>query len=84
VATVVDDDERTVSFGLGSVGPVPLRAPEAEALAATRFGDASAAGEIGALVTEAARPIDDHRGTADYRRHAVGVLAARSIRAAWS
>ena len=34
--------------------------------------------EFGRLVAEAARPIDDHRSTARYRRHAVGVLAERA------
>ena len=37
---------------------------------------------FGALVADAARPIDDHRGTAEYRRHAVGVLATRCLRTA--
>ena len=35
--------------------------------------------EFTALVRAAARPIDDHRSTADYRRHAVGVCAARAL-----
>ena len=35
-----------------------------------RFGD---------LVADAARPIDDHRGTAAYRRHAIGVMARRAL-----
>jgi CO/xanthine dehydrogenase FAD-binding subunit len=33
-----------------------------------------------ALVRAAARPIDDHRSTARYRTHAVGVLARRAAR----
>ncbi|MDQ6614258.1 MAG: FAD binding domain-containing protein [Actinomycetota bacterium] len=39
---------------------------------------------FGRLVAEAARPIDDHRGTASYRRHAVGVLAERAAMQALS
>jgi CO/xanthine dehydrogenase FAD-binding subunit len=42
---------------------------------AERFGD---------LVAAAARPIDDVRGTADYRRHALSVLARRTLGWAWS
>jgi CO/xanthine dehydrogenase FAD-binding subunit len=31
----------------------------------------------------ASRPIDDHRATADYRRHAVDVMARRALERAW-
>ncbi|MEY2570909.1 MAG: hypothetical protein QOE63_1259 [Acidimicrobiaceae bacterium] len=91
VALVVDLDQRTVRVGLGSVGPVPLRAPDAEAWIAARLqwhdddvsvAEADDLARFGALVAEAARPIDDHRGTAAYRRHAVGVLATRCLRTA--
>ena len=81
LAIVVDRDDRRVGVGLGSVGPTPLRAPEAEAWArrAVDWDDGRARPDdpraFGRLVAAAARPIDDHRSTADYRRHAVGVLA---------
>jgi CO/xanthine dehydrogenase FAD-binding subunit len=84
-AVALDLRVRTVGTGIGSAGPTPLRAPEAEALAAElpwqggpldeelahRFGDAVAA---------AARPIDDVRGAAGYRAHALAVLARRTLR----
>lgn len=88
-ALVVDEATRTVRIALGSVGPVILRCPEAEALAAaeadfaTRRLSAAAVERCAELVRGAARPIDDHRSTADYRRHAVGVLAARLLRRAF-
>ena len=89
VALVVDAASQVVRVGLGSVGPVVLRAPEAEAWISPRLswqaggaalGAADDAAEFGQMVAAAARPIDDHRSTAAYRRHAVGVLAARCLR----
>ncbi len=78
-----------VRLALGSVGPVILRCPEAEAFAAEhadlagrRINDAHVR-EFAALARAAARPIDDHRSTADYRRHAIGVLAGRLLRRAF-
>ena len=40
-------------------------------------------GRFGELVAGAARPIDDVRGTAAYRVHALGVLARRTLAWAW-
>ena len=40
-------------------------------------------GRFGELVGGAARPIDDVRGTAAYRVHALGVLARRTLTWAW-
>ncbi|HET9140200.1 FAD binding domain-containing protein [Actinophytocola sp.] len=88
-AVSLDADNRRVGTGIGSAGPTPLRATEAEALAAELpwadrkpVPDALAA-RFGELVGAAARPIDDVRGTASYRRHALGVLARRTLSWAW-
>ena len=35
--------------------------------------------EFGRLVASAARPIDDQRGTAAYRRHVLAVMGARAL-----
>ncbi len=87
----VDDDRRAVHVALGSVGPVVLRAPEAEAFAAEAMERAGAwddpPADVGPglvdgfaeRVAEAARPIDDVRGTAAYRRHACAVMARRAL-----
>ena len=90
LALVVDRPGRTVRVALGSVAPVPVRAIEAEVLAAERCdfdGMCVPSDEVvdrfAVLVADAARPIDDHRGSAAYRRHAVGVLARRAIRRAF-
>ncbi len=83
-----------VAACIGSAGPTPIRAVEAERfiagvleehdlwgksapipdVALTRFGE---------LVEGAARPIDDVRGTARYRHHALGVLARRTLTWTW-
>ena len=87
VAIAVDLDERSVGVGLGSVGPTPLAAPEAcewiASQAVWRNDGVAAApeaiAEFARRVADAAQPIDDHRSTADYRRHAIGVLARRAL-----
>jgi carbon-monoxide dehydrogenase medium subunit len=65
-------------IAIGAAGPTPLRAPEAEAGLAQ---DASPEGVARAaeLASAAARPIDDIRGSAAYRRAMVRVLARRGI-----
>ena len=86
VAVVVDTDARRVRIGMGSVGPTALRAPEAEAAVSAAIdwdgldADEEAVAAFGRDCAAAAQPIDDHRSTADYRRHAIGVLASRSLR----
>jgi len=88
-ACLVVDDDGSVRIALGSVGPTILRCPEAEAFASTvvdsdnRSVAQNAVVEFGRLVADAARPIDDHRSTAAYRRHAVDVLARRLLRRAF-
>jgi CO/xanthine dehydrogenase FAD-binding subunit len=88
-ACLAVDGDGGVRLALGSVGPTILRCPEAEQFAATAVdaarrsvgGDAVA--EFGRLAAATARPIDDHRSTADYRRHAIAVLAGRLLRRAF-
>lgn len=88
---VVDEERRTVRVALGSVGPTILRAPDAESFAARAMASAGVwddplaplskqvIEEFGERVAAAARPIDDVRGTAAYRRHACAVLARRAL-----
>jgi len=86
-ALVADLPGRRIAVGLGSVGPTVLRAPQAEGWvvdhidwAAGSLPDPRTPGTFGDLVARAARPIDDHRSRASYRRHAVGVMAKRALR----
>ncbi len=85
-AVGIDPEAETVSCALGSVGPVPLRAPQAEAFAASEIDWAamtasdSALARFGSLAASEASPIDDHRSSAAYRRAAVAVIAERGLR----
>ncbi len=88
---VRDSDEGFVSIALGSVGPTVIRAHNAEAwlmkTTSLRTGaqlEASVAQEFGRRVSLESRPIDDHRSTAEYRRHAIGVLAQRLLTRSFS
>jgi len=82
-AVVVQPAARRVRVGMGSVGPRPLRANDAEAWAHEHVdwerGEVDDPDEFGRLVAAAALPIDDHRSTEAYRRHAVGVLGRRGL-----
>lgn len=83
---VVDRARANVAMALGSVGPTIIRCTVAEQFLAST-GLISDGGrmpddivhQFAELVRDSARPIDDHRSTARYRRHAVGVLATRLI-----
>ena len=87
----LDPETRTVRTALGSVAPTVVRTSEAEVFLAREmeragtWDDPSALLPAGAVegfaerVAAAARPIDDVRGTAAYRAHAVGVLARRAV-----
>jgi len=86
----LDTGARRVGTGIGSAGPTPLRAAAAEDFAAEvlPWDDPATltdevAREFGELVSAAATPIDDVRGSAAYRRRALAVLARRTLRWAW-
>jgi len=83
-----------VGTGIGSAGPTPLRAPQAEAFLDGALAEAGlwesadvlpepVTKRFGELAGAAARPVDDVRGTAAYRRHALSVLARRTLVWAW-
>jgi CO/xanthine dehydrogenase FAD-binding subunit len=90
-AIALDDERRTVGTCLGSAAPTPRRAHEAEAYIAQHLDwdghgaiDPRALDRFGELVAQAASPIDDQRGSAAYRRHALAVLARRTMKWAWA
>jgi CO/xanthine dehydrogenase FAD-binding subunit len=94
LALAVHTRQRRVGVCIGSAGPTPLRAGDAErfiegALDETGLWNSPATLDrgivrrFGELVQQEARPIDDVRGTAAYRRHAIGILASRALDWAW-
>jgi CO/xanthine dehydrogenase FAD-binding subunit len=90
-AIALHPGERRAGTGLGSAAPTPRRARAAEDFLAAELdwdgaaplGDALLT-RFGELAAEAASPIDDVRGTAGYRRHAVAVMARRTLGWAWN
>lgn len=87
---VLDADRRSVGVALGSVGPTILRCPEAERHLASSIDWSSLQttdddlARFAELVSSESSPITDHRSSAEYRRHAVGVLARRLVQRASS
>ena len=81
----IDASQSQVRLALGAVGPTIIRCRESEQwlsdqvdiTAANFSGDV--AKEFGRRAALEARPIDDHRSTAEYRRHAISVLAERLL-----
>jgi CO/xanthine dehydrogenase FAD-binding subunit len=91
VSVALWPEQRRVAACVGSAGPTPLVASEAEQFIAGALdwnGGAPIPEDVlarfGELVGACARPIDDVRGTAAYRSHAVGVLGRRTLGWAWS
>ncbi len=93
-ALTISRERRAVTTCIGSAGPTPIRALEAEAFIAGVLEEEnlwesptplspSAATRFGELVEQAPRPIDDVRGTAAYRWHALRVLGRRALTRAW-
>ncbi|KUL40907.1 carbon monoxide dehydrogenase [Streptomyces sp. NRRL F-4489] len=87
-------ETRTVRTGIGSAAPTPVRAKEAETFLAAALEDGgfwesgkpippSVAKQFAQLASGACNPIDDVRGSAKYRRHAVGIMARRTLGWTW-
>ncbi|MGC5341424.1 FAD binding domain-containing protein [Streptomyces sp. DT24] len=87
-------DTRTVRTGIGSAAPTPVRAGTAEEFLTAALDEGglwesraaltpSVAERFAQLAAGACNPIDDVRGTAAYRRHAVRIMARRTLGWAW-
>lgn len=68
---------------LGAVAPTAVLVPAAaKAIIGTRLDD-DALGKLAAACSAACKPIDDKRGTIEYRTRIAGVLARRAARIAF-
>jgi len=94
-AVEIDPEHRRIGTGIGSAAPTPVTAPDAGLFLASVLEEdglwdrpaavaESALARFGELVAAAASPIDDVRGTAAYRRHALAVMARRGFNWAWN
>ncbi len=81
--TLDGDKVAAARVALGAVAPTVLLVDAAaKAIIGTTLDDAALAGLI-ATVRAAANPISDKRGTAEFRKEVVGVLAGRAARIAY-
>jgi len=88
VASYVSLDESGGSIAsarivMGAVGPTPLRATSAEKLLMGENPSEQIFERAGEAAALESRPIDDFRGSAEYRRAMVKVLTERTLRAAY-
>lgn len=72
----LDTSAGVARLAMGSASATVRRVPEAEAL----LLEGASPEDVGAAIAEACSPIDDHRASAAYRRHALGVLGSRMTR----
>jgi xanthine dehydrogenase iron-sulfur cluster and FAD-binding subunit A len=82
-AVVLDlgpDAVRSAVITLGAVAPTIVRAPKAEEVLTGKELTDEAIARAGELAAEAARPIDDIRGSAAYRKAMVRTLVMRALR----
>ena len=85
LALITYPETQSVGIGLGAVNPRPTRARQAEEFIKDFLNwesmqvDPSGLDRFKELVSEASRPIDDHRSVAAYRRYSIGVLAQRAL-----
>ncbi|MBA8823134.1 CO/xanthine dehydrogenase FAD-binding subunit [Saccharopolyspora lacisalsi] len=94
-AVALHPEQQRVGTGLGSAAPTPRPATEAAEFLAAELTDTdqwnrprplpeSVVRRFGELVAATTAPIDDVRGTANYRTHAMAVMARRTLGWVWN
>jgi carbon-monoxide dehydrogenase medium subunit len=78
---VLDEDGRIASarLAMSAVAPTPVRCPEAEQMLVGQLPEPAVLERCARACADAARPIDDVRASAAYRRAIVPVLARRAL-----
>jgi aerobic carbon-monoxide dehydrogenase medium subunit len=71
---------KDVRISLGAVAPKPTRALKAEELLNGARVDGKTIADAARMASSEARPIDDHRASAEYRRMMVEVLVRRGLK----
>lgn len=82
VAAVLTVDGTRITrarIALGAVAPTPIRAREAEASLEGREAGEAAFAEAAEAAARECSPIDDLRGSAEFRRHLVRVMTGRML-----
>ena len=68
--------------GLTNVGPTPIHASKTEAFLINKPLDAATIAQAAEIAASEADPVEDRRGSIEYKRDVVRVLAARALRLA--
>jgi carbon-monoxide dehydrogenase medium subunit len=70
---------KTAGVGLTNVGMTPIKAARTEAFLAGKTLDQTTINEAAEIAASESEPLDDIRGSADYKRDLVRVLTARAL-----
>lgn len=77
--TLAGEVVKAARIALGAVGPTPIFAAKASESLIGKTLDNASIEAAAQLAIGASAPIDDMRGTAEFRRHVTGVLTRRTI-----
>jgi CO/xanthine dehydrogenase FAD-binding subunit len=82
----LDESNRAIQKArivMGAVAPVPMRATSAEQLLLNQIPENNLFAKAGETAAQESKPIDDFRGSAEYRREMVKVLTKRALSGAF-